>query len=146
MGEDVFNVLELSEGECATDTISGDASSEEPRVCAKILDVEASEEGELEDRDEGAGAANKDAVVDVDGEDIREAGPSDGVDGGVDKGLGKAEGGEPRSEVSVSNTRSFADTRENLVELADETDAYGGRLVVALRLLHVDVRDDVGVE
>jgi hypothetical protein len=95
---------------CATDKISGDATSEEPRCWAMFLDVEASGEGELEDGDEGAGAASKDAVVDVDGEDAQEAGPSDGVEGGVDKGLDKAEGGEPRSEEGIPSTRSFADT------------------------------------
>ena len=109
MGEDIFNILGLSEGECATDTISDDAAFEEPRCCAKVLDVEVSGEGELEDGNKGAGAANKDAVVDVHGEDVREAGLSGGVDGGVDKGLGKAEGGEPGSEEGVPSTRSFAD-------------------------------------
>ena len=87
------------------------------------------------------GAANKDVVVDLDGEDVQEAGPSDGVYGGVNKGLGKTEAGEPGSEEGVPSTRSFADTVEGLVELANETNASGGRLVVALGLLHVDVRD-----
>ena len=96
MSEDVFNVQGLSEGECAMETISGDIVSEEPRYWAKALDVEVmSGDGELEDGDEGVVAANKDTVVDVDGEDVKEAGPSDGLDGRVDKGLGKAEGAEP---------------------------------------------------
>ena len=67
------------------DTISGDSTSEEPRYRTKVLDIEASGEVELEDGDEGSMPANKDAVVDVDGEDVQEAGPSDGVDGGVAK-------------------------------------------------------------
>ena len=115
-------------------------------MLSQVLVVEASGEGELEDRDEGAGAANKDAVVEVDDEDVYEAGPSDGVDDRVDKGLNKTEGGEPGKEEGVPSTRRFADTLEGLVELADETDASGGRLVVALELFRVDVRDDVGVE
>ena len=119
MGKDVLNVLGLSEGECATETISGDAAFEEPRCWDKVLDVEASGEAELEDGDEGAGAANKDAIVDVDGEDVQEVGSSEGLDGGVDKGLGKAEGRELGSEELVPSTRSFAYAVEGLVELAN---------------------------
>ena len=146
MGEDAFNVLGFSEGECATDTISGDTSSKEPRCWVKVLDIEASGEDELEDGDEVAGAANMDAVVDVDGKDVQDAGRSECVDGGVDKELCKAEEGEPRSKESVPSTRSFEDSVEGLVELVDETNASGERLVEALGLLHLDVRDDVGVE
>ena len=56
-----------------------------------ILDVKAGGEDEFEDVDEEAGATDEDAIVDVDGEDVQEVGPSDGVDGGVDEGLSEAE-------------------------------------------------------
>ncbi len=103
-------------------------------------------EGGLESDDEGDFSTDEDKFDDVDGKDVEEFFGSYCEDGGIHDGQKEAKGDEPSAKKSLSSPESFMDTLEGLGELANEASADGGRRVVALGLLRLHVRDDVGVE
>ncbi len=81
MGEGAIDIMGLATSEGPTSMFPYDATSKDTRCRIESLDVETGGEGRLERDNKGAIAADKDAVIEVDGYDVDKSGPNDGDDG-----------------------------------------------------------------
>ncbi len=91
-------------------------------------------------------ATIEETIININNEDEEEVGNGNNEDGGIDRGLGKAEGDARGCKKRVIGVRGFTNAAHGLVEFANETSARGGRDMITFRLIDANVRSHVSVE
>jgi len=139
----VFQVPRLREGEGANDTVTNNGAVKKPRNMTEDFNANTKIGCSFKSDNKGTITINEEGVVNINSEDAEEVGNGNSEDGGIDKGLIKAEGDKPGCKKRVPSARGFTNAVHGLVELAYETSARRGRNMITLMLLHADARGHV---